>query len=108
MARYFVYDRSNNNRIVARNTGEGSSYATHAAALAAITRASKQFNKNTDNIGKFQHDPQVVYAIAETNHYYENLEKTVTRTNLLTGEQYQESVNQPQSCSPASETYWSM
>ena len=32
----------------------------------------------------------------------------VTRKNLMTGKEYQEEENTPLSCSPASETYWSM
>lgn len=109
MARYFVYDKSASNSIVVRrNSPEGNSYATHAAAQAAITRASKKFNQNPDNVGKFQQDPQFIYAIAETNHYYNNLEKQVTRVNMMTGNEYQESVNRPRSCSPSSEAFWSM
>ena len=33
---------------------------------------------------------------------------TVTKVNLMTGKEYQERVGTPLSCSPASETYWSM
>jgi len=32
----------------------------------------------------------------------------VTRINLMSGKEYEESVNTPLCCSPASETYWSM
>lgn len=34
--------------------------------------------------------------------------KTVTRTNLMTGKEYQEYADTPHYLSPASETYWSM
>ena len=34
--------------------------------------------------------------------------KMVTRVNLMTGKEYQEAEDTPLSCSPASETYWSM
>lgn len=32
----------------------------------------------------------------------------VTRRNLMSGQEYQEAEDTPLSCSPASETYWSM
>ncbi len=32
----------------------------------------------------------------------------VTRTNIITGETYEERHDTPHSCSPSSETYWSM
>ena len=107
MARYFVYDKSNQNRIVARAAGQ-QSYATAGAAQAAITRASKKYQQNPDNLMKLDQDPQFIYAIAETEHYYSNLERMVTRTNLMSGKEYQESINTPSYCSPSSEAYWSM
>lgn len=35
-------------------------------------------------------------------------EPMVERTNLMTGEKFKEKLNTPYSCSPSSETYWSM
>lgn len=32
----------------------------------------------------------------------------VTRINLMSGKPYEEDINTPSCCSPASETYWSM
>jgi len=52
--------------------------------------------------------PEYVYGIAEINHYYATIERTVTRKNLMSGIEYKESVNTPLCCSPASESYWSM
>ena len=40
------------------------------------------------------------------NHYYPV--KMVERVNLMTGNTYMEAEDTPISCSPASETYWSM
>jgi hypothetical protein len=34
--------------------------------------------------------------------------RMVTRKNLMTGAEFQEDVNTPNCCSPASETFWSM
>jgi hypothetical protein len=71
-------------------------YKTHAAAQAHLTRMTKM------GYSIFQH------GIAEEKFYQEKIAKTVTKRNLMTGQEYQESVNTPLCCSPASETYWSM
>ena len=73
-------------------------YATQGAAKAALTRAAKA-------------DCTLIkaeYAITETHTFYHSVEKTVTRTNIMSGKEYQERANPPISCSPSSETYWSM
>lgn len=38
----------------------------------------------------------------------EVFETYVTRTNMMTGRQYQERYDTPRFCSPSSESYWSM
>jgi hypothetical protein len=43
--------------------------------------------------------------IIDTKHYKP---KMVTRKNLMTGLEFEEDVNTPNCCSPASETFWSM
>ncbi len=45
-------------------------------------------------------------AVSEAS--FLNSRKMVTRVNLMSGEEYQESIDTPLCCSPASETYWSM
>lgn len=87
-------------------------YRTHAAAQAAITRWSRtwfqeRYKPLYPAVDRGE-DPIFVYGIAEANHFYANIERRVTRTNLMTGAEYSESVNTPLACSPASETYWSM
>ena len=47
------------------------------------------------------------YGSVDTS-LYSLIEKQVEKTNLMTGKKYMESVNTPLSCSPASETFWSM
>lgn len=47
-------------------------------------------------------------AVADTKTYLLEIEQEVTKTNMMTGKEYKESINTPLSCSPASETYWSM
>ena len=79
-------------------------YKSHAAALAAITRAARK-------AGILEVDPQhpkFVYGVARKEGFHETIEKRVRKTNMMTGEEYEESVNTPLHMSPSSETYWSM
>jgi len=48
------------------------------------------------------------YAIADDLKFHNEIEKMVTRVNLMSKKEYQERANTPISCSPAFETYWSM
>ena len=48
------------------------------------------------------------YAIADDLKFHNEIEKMVTRVNLMSRKEYQEIANTPISCSPAFETYWSM
>lgn len=48
------------------------------------------------------------YAIAEAGDFHDNIEKMVTRVNLMSRKEYEERANTPRYCSPASESYWSM
>lgn len=87
-------------------------YKTHGAAQAWITRQSKAWF-NDDYIPNYpavdrSEDPVFIYAIAELDYYTKHIERTVKRVNMMTGEEYEESVNTPLHMSPASETYWSM
>lgn len=84
--------------------GAGKSYKTLGAAKAAISRMQNKIpvaDMGTDR------DPVYIYAIAEINEFYKNIEKTVERTNIMTGQTFRESVNTPSFCSPSSESYWS-
>ena len=87
-------------------------YKTHSAAQGIITRWSNdwfdnEYVPNYPNVDRSE-DPIFVYAIAEVDYYYDSIERTVTRVNMMSGKEYTESVNTPLACSPASETYWSM
>lgn len=90
---YVVFEKSTTKIIGSRST---SYFKTVAAAKAHLTRMVKMGYRRSD------------FAIAESSNFFEVIEKKVTRTNLMTGKEYQESVNTPNCCSPASETYWSM
>lgn len=48
------------------------------------------------------------YAVADYSLFLDTIEKTVVRTNLMTGKPFTESANTPYFCSPSSESYWSM
>ena len=106
---YVIYDESNLNKIV-EVTRWKRSYKSMAAAKAAVTRASKVYWKDcARNNTEYQInlDPQFIYGVAESEHYYAKLERQVERVNLMSGEKFMESVNTPYYCSPSSETYWS-
>jgi hypothetical protein len=70
------------------------SYKTFGAARATRTRLC---NKSGWSVAEL--------SIVDTQHYKP---RTVTRKNLMSGIEYQEDVNTPLCCSPASETFWSM
>ena len=93
---YVVYNIETTQTVNEKRFGR-ETYKTEAAAKAARTRMIKRI--------KF--DPNQL-AVAEVAFYTQNIAATVTRTNLMTGKTYQESVNTPMCCSPSSETYWSM
>ena len=71
-------------------------FKTEGAAKAHLTRMGK--------MGYNEYD----YEVVPQWWYDTNVSKTVTKVNLMTGQEYQEDVNTPLCCSPASETYWSM
>ena len=76
-------------------------YKTHGAAQAWITRLGKGMIEDADH-------PKFNYAIAEAEYYAKHIERKVVRTNMMSGGEYEESVNTPLFMSPSSETYWSM
>ena len=69
-------------------------YKTFGAAMATRTRLCRKSGWNISEL-----------AIIATTHYKPRM---ITRTNLMTGETFEEDVNAPNCCSPASETFWSM
>jgi hypothetical protein len=72
-------------------------YATESAAKAARTRILKKTGYDETQL-----------AVAELTTYRTLIEQMVKRVNLMSGKEYYESVNTPNYCSPASESYWSM
>ncbi len=83
-------------------------YKTVPAAKAALTRFNTAWAQTRGKLGNEPDAPQFTMAIAESEYYAKNIEKTVTRVNMMmSGAEYTESVNTPLFMSPSSETYWS-
>lgn len=103
---WVIYDKDTSAilRIRTRNGNTTEWYCGIGAARAALTRYSKQSGLMPSDLDY----PLYRYGVAERDYYYKHIEKMVKRKNLMTGEVYEESVNTPLSCSPASETYWSI
>jgi hypothetical protein len=70
------------------------SYKTFASAQATRTRLCRKAGWTAGDL-----------SIVHTQYY---TPKMTTRKNLMSGIEYQEDVNTPLCCSPASETFWSM
>jgi len=69
-------------------------YKTFGAARATRTRLCNKAGWTVDQL-----------SIIATKYYKPRM---VERTNIMTGEKFEEDVNTPNCCSPASETFWSM
>jgi hypothetical protein len=94
-------------RIRTHNGNTTEWYYGESAAKAALTRYHKKWLVE-QNILVSNDGPMFDYGIADRDHYHKHIEKQVKRKNLMTGKEYEESVNTPLYMSPASETYWSM
>ena len=106
---WVIYNKSTSQllKIETNNGRTTTGYYGIGAAKAALTRFHKKWLKE-NNILVSNDGPMFDYGIADRDYYYKHIEKTVTRKNMMTGKEYTESINTPLSCSPASETYWSM
>ena len=104
---YLIYDQSTT-KILSREGKryyQEAAYKTYAAAQAALTRMQKKHAQRNADAAQ---GPLYTAAIAEAEYYAKNIEKFVTRKNMMSGQEYTESVNTPNYMSPASEAYWSM
>ena len=90
---YYVVSKGSG-LIVTDGPSKARAYKTFGSAMATRTRL---INKSGWNISEL--------SIIATKNYKP---KMVTRTNLMTGQEYQEDVNTPRSCSPSSELFWTM
>ena len=102
---FVLYDKQTSQILKIRTCNGNTTryYYGVGAAKAALTRYCKASGLSFID----PNYPLYRYSVAEKTHYFQHIEKTVKRTNLMTGQEYTESVNTPLCCSPASETYWS-
>jgi hypothetical protein len=61
----------------------------------------------TDNLSMLEHTVKHTYRESQ-GYRYEIHETYVTKTNLMSGQEFEERYDRPYYCSPSSETYWSM
>ena len=90
---YVVYNINTTKIVGSRNH---STWRTEAAAKAHLSRMVKMGYRAED------------HAVQDAQAFHMLIEDTVERVNIMTGQTYRERVNTPNSCSPASEQYWSM
>ena len=109
---YYIYEKSSTFIMGKMDTRSGEvrpdhrkAYKTMGAAQAALTKMSKRYRAD---LKETVNDPQYRYGIAEANYFHTTIEKSRTRTNMMSKVEYTESVNTPNYMSPASEAYWSM
>jgi hypothetical protein len=62
---------------------------------------------DTDNLSMLEHTVKHTWR-ASQGYRYEIHQTMVTRTNMMSGQSFQERYDTPYYCSPSSETYWSM
>jgi len=81
--------------------------SSHKTASAWRTRKHNQFLRttNSDIVGQ---GPLFNWGCADAEFFHTFIEKTIRKTNLMTGEMFSQSVNTPRSCDPSSELFWSM
>lgn len=89
---YVVY-----HRVATRLIMNNREFATERGAKIALSRFC-----NREGLDKGD------FAIIDADIFYQDIEKSVERVNLMTGEKYMEKANTPPHLSPAYETYWSM
>lgn len=123
---YVIYNKNTGEILRAKAQSVGmyiNNYKTESAAKAALTRLDKKGLLGNDvklvpaetKHGMKYNDhintPYVKddFAVADVDTFREAFPiKMVERVNLMSGKTYMEPENTPNSCSPASEAYWSM
>ena len=97
--RYIVYHKDTTRFLSLHPTvhTNETSFATEAAAKAALTREHNRRAVDRKN-----------FLITDSDNFFANVQKMVTKTNLMTGKTFQQPANTPRACDPSSELYWSM
>jgi hypothetical protein len=84
----------------------------YTKAIEATAKKFPEYNRYTVPTNTFIANRELIikdrYVIADAADFHNNIEKMVTRVNLMSKKEYEERANTPNSCSPATETYWSM
>ena len=96
---WYVYDRDTT---VIQKTCK-----TAGAAKAWITRKQNEFLANR-NLYVSNDGPLSDWGYADAEYFHRTIEKSVTKRNLMTGQEFEQSVNTPRACDPSSELYWTM
>ena len=79
-------------------------FNTLRSAKAFLTKWAKG-TARACNFDSFSPD---TFAIAEIKDFHNNIEKQVTRKNLMSGKEYKEALNTECFMSPSKESYWQM
>ena len=79
-------------------------FNTLRSAKAFLTK----WEKGTARACNFDSFKPDTFAISEITEFHKNIEKQVTRKNLMSGKEYQEPLNTECYMSPSCESYWSM
>jgi hypothetical protein len=98
---YVIYHKDTTHLFYAKGKRwYNNSYATEAAAKAALTRETKA--------GRLTKKELKNLAIADAVTFRDSIEKKVMKKNLMSGKEFECRVNEPLCTDPSSETYWSM
>jgi len=97
---WYVYDKA--------STVIQKTCLSHKAATAWRTRKHNQFLRQIA-VGNSQCEgPLFNWGCADADFFHMFIDKTVRKTNLMTGVEFEQSVNTPRACDPSSELFWSM
>jgi len=98
---FFLVDKKTGNRFRKPQHLSAEVYPTERGAKIACTKLNAKLNK-TGWV-------RTIYTVMSATAFRAMFPvKMVERTNLMSGKKYMEAEDTPLSCSPASETYWSM
>ena len=96
---WYVYDKDTT--VIQRT------FKTASAAKAWITRKQNEFLSNR-GLYVSNDGPLFDWGYADAEYFHRAIEKSVTKRNLMTGQEFSQSVNTPRACDPSSELYWTM
>jgi hypothetical protein len=87
------------------NSVSGHTYGNTYQRKGSAVNAAHKMNLKRDS---YDLKRGVEFIAILSSEYDEKINVMVTRINMMTGLEYQEKLNTPNYCSPASESYWSM